>query len=33
MLNNFNTLMAIQSALNSSAIIRLKKTWDVRIGF
>ncbi|PWN51548.1 ras GEF [Violaceomyces palustris] len=27
-LNNFHTLMAIQCALNSSTISRLKKTWD-----
>ncbi|KAJ1548164.1 hypothetical protein HK096_002984, partial [Nowakowskiella sp. JEL0078] len=27
-LNNFNTLISIQSALGSSAISRLKKTWD-----
>lgn len=28
MLNNFNALFAVQSALNSSTIARLKKTWD-----
>ncbi|KAJ3124815.1 hypothetical protein HK098_000855 [Nowakowskiella sp. JEL0407] len=27
-LNNFNTLISIQSALGSSAIVRLKKTWE-----
>lgn len=27
-LNNFNALFAVQSALNSSTIARLKKTWD-----
>ncbi|KAI9278025.1 ras guanine nucleotide exchange factor domain-containing protein [Sporodiniella umbellata] len=27
-LNNYDTLMAIQSALSSTCIIRLKKTWD-----
>ncbi|KAI9832950.1 MAG: hypothetical protein M1826_000729 [Phylliscum demangeonii] len=27
-LNNYDTLMAIISALNSSGILRLKKTWD-----
>jgi RasGEF domain len=30
-LNNFNTLMAIQSAFNSSTITRLKKTWEVMV--
>ncbi|KAI8893365.1 ras guanine nucleotide exchange factor domain-containing protein [Globomyces pollinis-pini] len=29
MLNNFNTLLAIQSAFNSSTISRLKKTWEL----
>jgi hypothetical protein len=28
-MNNFNTLLAIQSAFNSSTISRLKKTWEV----
>lgn len=28
-LNNFNTLLAIQSAFNSSTISRLKRTWEV----
>lgn len=32
-LNNFHTLMAIQSAFNSSTISRLKKTWEVRFSF
>ncbi|KAG0171525.1 hypothetical protein DFQ28_000878 [Apophysomyces sp. BC1034] len=27
-LNNYNTLMAIRSALDSTSIVRLKKTWD-----
>lgn len=27
-LNNYNTLMAIRSALDSTSIIRLKKTWE-----
>ncbi|KAG1046522.1 hypothetical protein G6F43_010996 [Rhizopus delemar] len=27
-LNNYNTLMAIRSALDSTCIIRLKRTWD-----
>jgi son of sevenless len=32
-LNNFHTLMAIQSAFNSSTISRLKKTWEVSVLF
>ncbi|KAJ3318431.1 hypothetical protein HDV06_000507 [Boothiomyces sp. JEL0866] len=28
-MNNFNTLLAIQSAFNSSTISRLKKTWEL----
>ncbi|OZJ02073.1 hypothetical protein BZG36_05059 [Bifiguratus adelaidae] len=28
-LNNFNTLMAVRCALDSSAILRLKKTWEL----
>lgn len=31
LLNNFSTLMSIVSALNSSPISRLKKTWEVRL--
>ncbi|CEP11329.1 hypothetical protein [Parasitella parasitica] len=27
-LNNYNTLMAIRSALDSTSIVRLRKTWD-----
>lgn len=27
-MNNYNTLMAIRSALDSTSIARLKKTWD-----
>jgi hypothetical protein len=29
LLNNFSTLFAVLAGLNSSTIMRLKKTWDV----
>ena len=29
MMNNFSTLFAVLAGLNSSIVLRLKKTWDV----